>query len=110
MTRRTAHDFDQELLILFYAYVHGALGRRAFLEKAAKFALSGVTALMLPDQLSPGFARRFALAAFAAFAPDVLFLLGGYPGNEDAARELIPAAVAAVGGGESGAGRLGRDR
>jgi carboxymethylenebutenolidase len=35
-------------------------------------------------------ARRFALANFVAFAPDALFPLGGYPGNEDKARELFP--------------------
>ena len=28
MTRKTAADFDQELLILFDAYVHGAIDRR----------------------------------------------------------------------------------
>jgi carboxymethylenebutenolidase len=31
-------------------------------------------------------ARRFALANYIAFAPDALFPLGGYPGNEDDAR------------------------
>lgn len=31
-------------------------------------------------------ARRLALAGFIAFAPDALFPLGGYPGNEDEAR------------------------
>jgi carboxymethylenebutenolidase len=55
MERKTAHDFDQELLILFDAYVHGGLDRRGFLEKAAKFAVGGVTAAMLLDQLSPKF-------------------------------------------------------
>jgi carboxymethylenebutenolidase len=34
-------------------------------------------------------ARRLALDNFLAFAPDGLFPLGGYPGNEDAARELF---------------------
>jgi carboxymethylenebutenolidase len=34
-------------------------------------------------------ARRFALADFIAFAPDALFPLGGYPGDEDAARALF---------------------
>jgi len=34
--------------------------------------------------------RRLALANFIAFAPDALFPLGGYPGNEDKARELFP--------------------
>ena len=56
MIRKTAHDFDQELLTLFDAYVHGAIDRRAFLDRAAKFAAGGVTAVMLLDQLSPNFA------------------------------------------------------
>jgi carboxymethylenebutenolidase len=152
MERKTAHDFDQDLLILFDAYVHGGLDRRGFLDQAAKFAVGGVTAAMLLEQLSPKFAeaqvvrttderiaaeyveydspsgygkmrgylvrpakatgklpgilvihenrglnphtedvaRRFALANFTAFAPDALFPLGGYPGNEDKARELFP--------------------
>ena len=55
MERKTAHDFDQELLILFDAYVHGTLDRRGFLDKAAKYAVGGVTATMLLDQLSPNF-------------------------------------------------------
>src|SRR6478672_3147015 len=151
MERQTAHDFDQDLLILFDAYVHGALDRRGFLEQASKYAVGGVTAAMLLDQLSPKFleaqvvpptddrinaeykeydspngygkmrgylvrpakatgklpgilvihenrglnphiedvARRFALENFVAFAPDALFPLGGYPGDEDKARELF---------------------
>jgi carboxymethylenebutenolidase len=152
MERKTAHDFDQELLILFDAYVHGALDRRGFLEKAAKYTAAGVTAAMLLDQLSPKFleaqvikpedarikvqsleydspkgygkmrgylaqpakaagklpavlvihenrglnphiediARRLAVDNFVAFAPDALFPLGGYPGDEDKAREVFP--------------------
>jgi carboxymethylenebutenolidase len=151
MERKTAHDFDQELLTLFDAYVHGALDRRGFLDKAAKYAVGGVTAVMLLEQLSPKFAeaevvpaadkrlkaerveyaspggsgkmggyfvrpakakgklpgvlvihenrglnphiedvaRRVALENFVAFAPDALFPLGGYPGDEDKARELF---------------------
>ena len=34
-------------------------------------------------------ARRLAIANFIAFAPDALFPLGGYPGDEDKARELF---------------------
>ncbi len=34
-------------------------------------------------------ARRLALEDFIAFAPDALFPLGGYPGDEDAARALF---------------------
>jgi carboxymethylenebutenolidase len=33
--------------------------------------------------------RRLALENFLAFAPDALFTLGGYPGDEDKARELF---------------------
>jgi carboxymethylenebutenolidase len=35
-------------------------------------------------------ARRLALDNFIVFAPDALFPLGGYPGDEDKARELFP--------------------
>jgi carboxymethylenebutenolidase len=149
--RLTAADFDPEVLILFDAYVHGALDRRGFLDKAARYAVGGMTAAMLLDQLSPKFVeaqvvkpedsrikvqhleyespkgygkmrgyfahpakpagklpgvlvihenrglnphieditRRLALENFVAFAPDALFPLGGYPGDEDKARELF---------------------
>ena len=152
MERKTAHDFDQDLLILFDAYVHGALDRRGFLDRAARYAVGGVTAAMLLEQLSPKFAeaqvvkpedprlrvqhveydspkgygkmrgylaqpakaagrlpavlvihenrglnphiediaRRLALDNFVAFAPDALFPLGGYPGDEEKARALFP--------------------
>jgi carboxymethylenebutenolidase len=148
----TADDFHPEVLRLFDAYVHGLLDRRGFLERAAKFALAGTSALGLLEALSPRFAhaqqvppgdarimteyvriaspqgygkvrgyvaqpanaagklptvlvvhenrglnphiedvaRRFALEKFIAFAPDALFPLGGYPGDEDKARELFP--------------------
>ena len=51
--RLTAADFDQELLILFDAYVHGDIDRRGFLDRAAKFAVGGVTAAGLLAALSP---------------------------------------------------------
>jgi carboxymethylenebutenolidase len=35
-------------------------------------------------------ARRLALDGFIAFAPDALFPLGGYPGDEDKARAVFP--------------------
>jgi carboxymethylenebutenolidase len=56
MTRLTAADFDQELLILFDAYVHGDLDRRGFLDRAQKFAVGGLTAAGLLASLSPNFA------------------------------------------------------
>ena len=149
MPLKTAQDFDQELLILFDAYVHGTIDRRGFLDRAQKFAVGGMTAAMLLTTLSPDFARaqvvpkddsriktetldyaspngsgtvkgylakpanmtgklpmvlvvhenrglnphieditrRLALDNFVAFAPDALTPLGGYPGDEDKARE-----------------------
>src|ERR671924_264515 len=62
MERKTAHDFDQELLVLFDAYVHGAIDRRGFLDRARKFAVGGVTAAMLLEQLSPKFAEAQQIA------------------------------------------------
>lgn len=64
-------------------------------------------------------ARRLALDNFIALAPDALTPLGGYPGNEDRARELFPkleqaktredfvAAAAYLQRLESGSGKLG---
>lgn len=151
MTRKTANDFDPEVLKLFDEYVHGVTTRRGFIERAAKFAIGGVTAVGLLEALNPRFAeaqqvtkddgrikasfveflspdgygkvrgylvkpanitgklpvvlvvhenrglnphiediaRRLALDNFIAFAPDALFPLGGYPGDEDKARELF---------------------
>ena len=162
MTRRTAKDFDQELLDLYDYYVHGQIDRRGFLDRAAKFAVGGLTAAALLEMLSPQYvfaaqvpkeddrvfseylkypspdgsgemrglfarpaastsdtatgggggakgklpgvivvhenrglnpyiedvARRVALAGFVAFAPDALWPLGGYPGNDDEGRAL----------------------
>jgi carboxymethylenebutenolidase len=150
--RLTAQDFDQELLVLFDAYVHGGVDRRGFLRGAEKFAKAGMTAAGLLAALSPDFARgqvvpkddarlkiemlsypspdgngmvkgylarpasagtaklptilvvhenrglnphiediarRLALDGYMAFAPDALTPLGGYPGDEDKAREAF---------------------
>ena len=54
--RLTAKDFDQELLDLFDHYVHGVIDRRGFLDKAAKFAVGGLTATALLEMLSPNYA------------------------------------------------------
>jgi carboxymethylenebutenolidase len=55
-SRLTAADFDQELLILFDAYVHGDMDRRGFLQRAEKFAKGGVTAAAILASLQPNFA------------------------------------------------------
>jgi len=57
MDRKTAADFDPELLQLFDQYVHGGIDRRGFLDRAAKFAVGGVTAAALLDALNPRFAE-----------------------------------------------------
>jgi carboxymethylenebutenolidase len=62
MERKTAADFDPEVLILFDAYVHGAIDRRGFLDKAGKYAVGGMTAAMLLDALNPKFAEAQQVA------------------------------------------------
>src|SRR6266545_1220513 len=151
MERPSASDYPQELWNLLDQYVHGSIDRRAFLDRAGKFAVGGTTAAMLLDVLNPKFAeaqqvpkddkrikteyveypspngsgkvrgylarpantagklpgilvihenrglnphiediaRRMAVDGYMAFAPDALTPLGGYPGDEDKARELF---------------------
>lgn len=90
--------------------MHGGIDRRSFLDEAARFAVGGVTAVMQLEQLTPKLleaqegpnddARMVeeygeypspkgygTMRGFLAFAPDALFPLGGYPGDEDKARE-----------------------
>ena len=62
MERKTAQEFDQELLYLYDYYVHGQIDRRTFLERAAKFAVGGLTAVALLEMLNPNY-------AFAAEVP-----------------------------------------
>src|SRR5574342_90786 len=62
MERKTAKDFDQELLDLFDQYVHGGVDRRGFLDRAGKFAVGGMTAGMLLDALSPKFVEAQQVA------------------------------------------------
>ncbi|WP_438482431.1 dienelactone hydrolase family protein [Oleiharenicola lentus] len=62
MERKNAQEFDQELLYLYDYYAHGQIDRRTFLERAAKFAVGGLTAVALLEMLSPHY-------AFAAQVP-----------------------------------------
>lgn len=55
-TRKTAKDFPQELLDLYDFYAHGKMTKREFLDRAGKFAVGGVTAAVLLNQLSPNYA------------------------------------------------------
>lgn len=56
MERKNASDFDQELLDLYDSYAHNRISRREFLDKAAKFAVGGITAAALVDSLLPNYA------------------------------------------------------
>lgn len=55
-TRKTAADFHPAILEIFDGYVHGKISKRAFIERAAKFAAAGVTGAMILDQLRPDYA------------------------------------------------------
>ncbi|RON15915.1 dienelactone hydrolase [Pseudomonas brassicacearum] len=69
MDRLTAKDFAPELLELYDYYVHGKINRREFLDRAALFALGGLTASALLASLSP----NYALAEQVEFTdPDIL--------------------------------------
>ncbi len=151
MARKHASEFPPEVLELFDGYVHNTVSRRDFLERAAKYAVGGLTALAMLESLSPNYAwaeqvsktdarlateyvsfaspkgtdkmrgylarpakakgklpgvlvihenrglnpyiedvaRRLALEGYLAFAPDALASVGGYPGDEDKAKELF---------------------
>ncbi|MGC4081351.1 MAG: dienelactone hydrolase family protein [Vicinamibacterales bacterium] len=56
MERKKASDFPQELLDLFHEYQHGEISRRTFLDRAAKFAVGGVTTAALLESLRPNYA------------------------------------------------------
>ncbi|PQO91211.1 carboxymethylenebutenolidase [Massilia phosphatilytica] len=72
-----------------YGKVHGYLAEPA----NAKGKLPTILVVHENRGLNPhieDIARRVALEGYVAFAPDALYPLGGYPGDEDKARELFP--------------------
>jgi len=73
----------------------GSGSLRGLLVRPAKFSGKAPLVLVVHENrgLNPhieDIARRLALDGFIAFAPDALFPLGGYPGDEDKARALFP--------------------
>jgi carboxymethylenebutenolidase len=54
--RAKASDFPVEVLTLFDRYVHGLIDRRGFLEGAARFAVTGLTAAGMLESLRPRYA------------------------------------------------------
>ena len=76
-----------------YASPQGSGTMRGYLARPATAAgkLPGVVVIHENRGLNPHIedvTRRLAIANFVAFAPDALTPLGGYPGDEDKAREL----------------------
>jgi carboxymethylenebutenolidase len=56
MTRKTARDFPPEVLTLFDGYIHGFLSRREFLDRAARYAVGGISAAAMLESLRPNYA------------------------------------------------------
>ncbi len=80
---------------LEYQSPQGSGKMRGYLARPANASgkLPGVLVVHENRGLNPHIedvARRVALDNFMAFAPDALTPLGGYPGDEDKARELFP--------------------
>jgi carboxymethylenebutenolidase len=77
-----------------YASPKGSGEMRGYLARPAKAKrkLPGVVVIHENRGLNPyveDVTRRLAVAGYVAFAPDALTPLGGYPGDEDKARELF---------------------
>jgi len=76
-----------------YASPDGAGVMRGYFARPAVIShkLPGVVVIHENRGLNPyieDVTRRLAVAGFAAFAPDALFPLGGYPGNDDDGRTM----------------------
>jgi carboxymethylenebutenolidase len=56
MERKRASDFPQELLDIFHEYQHGDISRRDFFDRAAKFAVGGLTVTAIWESLRPNYA------------------------------------------------------
>ena len=56
MDRMKITDFPPAVLKLFDGYIHGMLDRRAFLDRAAKYAAGGFTAAAMLEALTPNYA------------------------------------------------------
>ncbi len=56
MERLKASDFPQEVLKIFDLYIHGHIDRRGFLDRAQKYAVGGMTAVVMLEALRPNWA------------------------------------------------------
>mmetsp|Transcript_27437 Transcript_27437/g.50563 ORF Transcript_27437/g.50563 Transcript_27437/m.50563 type:complete len:296 (+) Transcript_27437:2102-2989(+) len=56
MERKTAKDFDPNILALYDGYVHGEMSKRDFLRNATRYVAAGVTATAVLESLQPNYA------------------------------------------------------
>ena len=56
MERKQASDFHPVVLELFDGYIHGAITRRDFLDRAGKYAVGGASAAVMLESLTPNYA------------------------------------------------------
>ncbi|MBB3950232.1 YghX family hydrolase [Aureimonas jatrophae] len=77
--RLTAKDFPPEILELYDGYAHGRVTKREFLDRAAKFAVGGLTAAAILSAMSP----NYALATQVEFTdPDIVPEYVTYPSSD----------------------------
>ena len=102
MERKKAGDFPPEVMKLFDGYVHGALSRRDFLERAGKYALGGLSAAAMLESLQPNFAwaqqvradDKRIKAGYADYAsPGGSGAMRGYLAQPANARGKLPAVL-----------------
>ena len=102
MERKKASDFPPEVMQLFDGYVHGALSRRDFLERAGKYALGGLSAAAMLESLQPNFAwaqqvrtdDKRIKAGYAHYAsPGGSGAMRGYLAQPADARGKLPAVL-----------------
>src|SRR4026207_2013725 len=88
MERKVASDYPQELLDLFHEYQHGDISRRTFLDRAAKFAVGGLTVAAIFESLRPNYAwaqqvppddKRIKVGYETVQSPEGNGSINGYP-------------------------------
>lgn len=102
MERKKASDFPPEVMKLFDGYVHGAITRREFLDRAGKFAVGAFGAAAMLESLKPNFAwaqqvakddKRIKAAYTDYDSPNGSGKMRGYLAQPAAASGKLPAVL-----------------
>jgi carboxymethylenebutenolidase len=102
MERKRASDFPQELLDIFHEYQHGDISRRDFFDRAAKFAVGGLTVTAIWESLRPNYAwaqqvpkddPRIATSEETVPSPDGHGSIKGYLARPAKAAGKVPAVL-----------------